>query len=481
MDARSPALEYLMIRHQREQLPVGQGGAHVGFLWGDWRKRSLCDADITYMYDCGSLHPDARNRELDKLKYCLSGRSLDLLVLSHLHADHVNGLKYLCGLPRRKGGPEGVHVDTIVLPYLDNLDRVLVFAQALHERRLGSGDRRFLADLAHDPVTTLSRLGVRQIVFVADDGEGSGADAPDPPTPPDMMPVDLPPEKRRLKVDRGPVRKLTESQARDLGSAAPESAGPDIGVLDHRRGLVISSHTIARAWMLQTYVDRNIGIRNEFMRELCRVLRITRKKLEQRLSDPSARRDLLTRSGDVAKLRQAYEALSTKKTGRKNLNLTSMSLYSGPVPRAQYQVWAKIGWATYFRERIGDFLAGCLCTGDADLLDKNRRHSFLAHFSGFLDDVHTLVIPHHGSWRNFHEEVLQNINPRTVLVAAEKHQKWQHPSGQVLQQIASYGLFTMLVTKSENTIFHERMRVGFPMISRVHPWSRATHYYSRTL
>ncbi|MCR4812142.1 MAG: MBL fold metallo-hydrolase [Bacteroidales bacterium] len=47
------------------------------------------------VYDCGSFNTTSCNNEIDALKDDLQGHPIDLLFISHLHSDHINGLNYL--------------------------------------------------------------------------------------------------------------------------------------------------------------------------------------------------------------------------------------------------------------------------------------------------------------------------------------------------------------------------------------------------
>lgn len=79
--------------------PVGQGLFYSGLLNG-WRRHER--GTFSFVYDCGSTSSrEFLYREIDDLKLLLplagsrKSRRLDLLVISHLHDDHVNGLERL--------------------------------------------------------------------------------------------------------------------------------------------------------------------------------------------------------------------------------------------------------------------------------------------------------------------------------------------------------------------------------------------------
>ncbi|KKC26916.1 hypothetical protein WP12_06280 [Sphingomonas sp. SRS2] len=99
-----------------------------------------------------------------------------MLFLSHLDRDHITGVPQL--LDKRAG----VAVDTIVLPYLDELDRIIAFSRSADTEGEASIER-FHADMVLDPVATLNQFEPRQVILIpATDDEGLAGLLPtDPP------------------------------------------------------------------------------------------------------------------------------------------------------------------------------------------------------------------------------------------------------------------------------------------------------------
>jgi len=104
------------------------------------------------IYDCGAekrkhlynIIRDYKNKELPSSK-------VDLLILLHLHDDHVSGLNVLLN---------GISVDTVILPYLSPIERLMV---ALRRNDLPLWFYEFLAD----PVDFLLEKGVARIAAPA--------------------------------------------------------------------------------------------------------------------------------------------------------------------------------------------------------------------------------------------------------------------------------------------------------------------------
>lgn len=74
---------------RRNFLPVGQGA----FYLEQFDKKTF-GKDVIIVYDCGSL-TDVNLVEEEIRKHLREGEKIDAVFLSHLHADHINGLPYL--------------------------------------------------------------------------------------------------------------------------------------------------------------------------------------------------------------------------------------------------------------------------------------------------------------------------------------------------------------------------------------------------
>ena len=130
---------------------VGQGLFYSGILNSDSTKKPF-----SFVYDCGTeSNRDFLYREIDDFKELLprfksssNKRFLNLLVISHFHDDHVNGVEYLL---------RDVIVDTVVIPYMKE-DLVLL-------ARLESKKTEvYLDEFYRDAIGWLVSHGVRRIL-----------------------------------------------------------------------------------------------------------------------------------------------------------------------------------------------------------------------------------------------------------------------------------------------------------------------------
>lgn len=462
----------LNLSHHRYQFPVGQGGFHLGALWCTRRPPVFHQAALTYVYDCGSLHAEPRDREVRRAERWTKDRAIDLLFLSHLHRDHVNGL------PRLLQGWRG-KAQTIVLPYLDEVERVLVFAQSLATRGIPA-DREeadFFVDLIDHPATALSqRFGPDRIIFVrGGSGEPELPDAgPDPDRPPE--------EPIALKLD------LPESDGMDVfldGDVGHTVGGTEMRLVRDRQPFrVFAGRKLL--WLLLTHVDGDREAKFDFLNASVEAFgpNETVEGMKARFRDHDERRRILTDRSLRAKLRKAYEIMIRRRSGRADLNLSTMSLYSGPVPGQEFDSYSRLNWGSFAgiqrygaRTRQQRRTVGWLGTGDADLRDDRRRAMFLDYFAHVLPEVRTLTIPHHGAAPNFHPELVERVQPRVAAIMADRYKNWQHPAAEVVQSLVSSGALPALVTGSEGSSISERFNIGFPNGARDDWWVLPDIYF----
>ena len=156
----------MQISHDRTQHPVGQGGFHTGHVRPETSDLANGGgSSLRYIYDCGSLNAQGKTY-IDNWAVASAGAHFDYLFLSHLDADHVNKVDTLL---------RAVGVGTVVMPYLNDEERVLALARAALR---GKDLTVFYGNLVADPATALREIQPSlRIVFV--NGEGSSPSGPE--------------------------------------------------------------------------------------------------------------------------------------------------------------------------------------------------------------------------------------------------------------------------------------------------------------
>lgn len=429
--------------HTRTQWPVGQGGFHSATLTDGAKV-------LHYVYDCGAMQKFGRQRDamiddyITALKH--TDKKIDVLFLSHVHADHVNGVeRLLCG-------KAGLPVDTIVLPLLNVKERLAAYARAAATHPAYAATP-FYRNFIVNPAGAVRAFNPRRVLMVRtgpDEREspgapGSGNTEPRPRELPDGAGGERAPAPPWILVGQG----LIEPLAPHLRAAAGTPGAPLEVVMDDTLGLVFpGAHK--QDWLLAPFVDPGIEADVEaFMDELARRLEISRRRLGSHLRTAGGIRKLLETG--MAALVGAYKTLG------KDLNITSLSLYSGPLAarpaREPWRLSAELGeWSVFANP---DERVAWLGTGDAALADATRRGKFLTHYGAHLGKVSTMMLPHHGSDHNFHADLAHQISPQIYVAAADRTKDWRHPGTIAMQTVASVGRFISVVTANDRSAINE--------------------------
>lgn len=380
----------------RTQWPVGQGCFASGTI------ESTASRTINYVYDCG-----ARNRRhLEPLVrgYTDQTAQIDALFVSHLDADHVDGLDILLARAR---------VQTVYLPYLDIVDLLMKIVEAEDNGELTGS----FAQATLNPAGWFGDRGVERVVLI----RNGGGDAPDGFTPLTGEP-DRPPEGPLYLKESGVSAELPMD--RSTGSSETPLLQMTVG---NALTVVSQFHT---HWILVPYVPPVDPHRvSKFEAGICGILgvrdyaEVTVDLLSQKLRTRSGRRDL----------RNCYDAI-IKNGATTNHNRISMSLYSGPTNPDFWE--CRTYWRRYWSRHWPGRGLGWIGTGDAKLnylQDRSEWHNF---YSRLLPTVGSLLLPHHGSIKNFHEDLLSPPNLELVIASADsKGAGYRHPSATVVHAV----------------------------------------------
>lgn len=420
----------MAIVNTRHQLPVGQGFFHVG-----WIQPVKAEEGFFYVYDCGAMaeYTSARNREIGKLVAHIGRRArLDFLVISHMDADHVNGVEKLV--------TDGAfNVDTVMMPLVDMKERLLAFASVAHHDP-ESARSSFYREFIVDPVSAVSRFGPRIILQVRRGGSGSpGSGSLD-----DGLPDDEPPA---FGEGRGYEWRLVgQGTARDRSSEA--DAPRVVEIPDSFAATVFEPGMQEEAWLLAPYVDRGTVTKtNLFLATLAKERKTTKQDLKANMLDSEFVRNLLT--DHVGALRTAYRACCG------NLNLTSLCLYSGPVGEVGAVHECEVAHGPWRCSTLHDGRVAWLATGDAKLKSVAKCDAFIAHFKDHLEKVSTFTLPHHGAAGDFNKKLLASVKPNFCLVSADAIKKWQHPAALVTRAVASASAVLLVSNADQNTTIRE--------------------------
>lgn len=399
------------VLHHREQFPIGQGGFHAGHLLNQchWEfassglQLSAGPPYFSYVYDCGSEPRYRVDRAIEEFISARRQHKLNIFFLSHFDRDHM------CGTPRLLDLRHGLPVDTIVVPYVDDVERLIDFGR--HGRAKVDADG-FFENMIIDPIATLNRFEPRQIILIVGDG--------------DVPPIGGDPTERPIGGGEGEEWKIVD---RGTGGAARGwRSGHGNAVFVNDVSIDVFGTPAAGAWRLIPYVHRaDAGRVLEFTRVAERLLGWRAGTFRRRVKDVAIRRELVTRHR--GKMSAAYKAAF------KDKNSTSLCLYSGPAlpylveavqiqPRLPFAPIARIGW---------------MGTGDADLKNPASIAAFASHYRDELDYISTFMFPHHGSIHNSDPSVLISNADQWVAAAKPNHKNWKHPAKALRKAVKARG------------------------------------------
>jgi len=430
----------------RTQRPVGQGGFHtasVEFSRNEQEPSWTVGGDgaifnpFRYVYDCGEFGSSRSNIDLAVTAYGneINGADLDVLFISHAHADHTNAVGELHAAITSGGGK----IKTIILPLLDPFNRLITFAQSANSE--DAAVQGLALEILIHPRAALSPLA-DDVIFVVGDDE----------VPDDFDPVDPDDSDDAVPTSSDDLDALVERLPFQLVGAFPVTRGRNV-TLTHAVDIIVKNPYRSATydgddWLLKTFIDPDVfGQKSAFIGELKKRLRAKNPSADHLVNNlnAAAMRELLTRHAvDVT---SAY----TTAIRPKDANVTSMSLYSGP----KHHSLRGDGRLRIGRTIIPSGSAkGWLLTGDACLSAQGRLEAFLGHFEVVKKSVAVFALPHHGSDHNFAEGMLGAWSPRALYTTnASPPPKWRHPATKVVNAVSSIGARMHVVTdKAPSTI-----------------------------
>ena len=140
---------------------IGQGGFYTGQLF----PISLYHSKFSFVYDCGTLSDrDKLNKRIRKFKDSLNNNELDVLFISHIDDDHVNGVPELL---------DGITCDRVYMPYLTPIERLFVAVR--HGVRDSANFDNYLDFLKspHEYLLNSENSNINKIIYITGNSESS--------------------------------------------------------------------------------------------------------------------------------------------------------------------------------------------------------------------------------------------------------------------------------------------------------------------
>ncbi len=398
------------------------------------------------VYDCGTQIMNSNSKKaflktvIDKYSSTLKKESIHLLVLSHLHEDHVSGLEYLFENNR--------NVDTVILPYLSPIERLLI--AAVHAQ----SDQSFFAFIS-DPVVWLLNHQVQHILLLGgSEGENETPDrlpeSPEIPENPFEDPLETAKHLRDSFQDDPELEKIFKrEEAVDDGFIERHKDR-----LSFKKGFTqVALYTL---WEMIFYVKKvSYSKISKFESSVLKKLKVNSSK--------EALVKLQASSTNRNKLADCY-----KKNIENDLNETSLCIYHGPISHSKTEtdcshmkIIENFSWTnvkhSVFRSCNSLFNSGGqLLTGDISLSSDSDLDSFETNFRRRSGNVSLLLIPHHGSFENWNSRILALFPKiRIVALSAGKTNSYGHPSPEVVWDVNLLGKFLVWCDEDHIATFRQ--------------------------
>ncbi|MDC0936196.1 hypothetical protein OAS39_07900 [Pirellulales bacterium] len=418
-----------MLNHRRQQHAVGQGFFHSGSV-------AVPPVTLQYVYDCGSGNDNALTTAIHDYIERLESSNINLLFVSHLDWDHVNGLDRLLA---------AAQADTVVLPYLSGIDILALLADA---NAVGRADGSYL-DLISNPIGWFGDRGVTRVILV----RGNDSDFQEGPPPSFPNEPEVPQGGEGITID------LDALNHDDMFTVVSPNSARDVQVfvISHNIPILLRVNGKTLNWSFVTFVHPEHRKIEDFRRALDNAfpgLKVPDNAFDAGTDWHRRLGDILRDPDERNKLGSCYLAI------RKNRNLTSMSLYSGPF-RMHPSFSAECTTLSTDLQVIDKRTERCawLGTGDADLSAVTRRRAFLSHFKRLRQFVRTMSLPHHGAERNFDNELAEN-GPPLYVASAGAHNSYGHPGKEVLLTLKGMERQCLITTEELSSAIVETVVLG---------------------
>lgn len=424
-----------MVLADQRQFPVGQGGLHLTTLYAD----APAMPQFSMVFDCGSHGgKDIFDQQLRRVRQHLrvekDERILDLLVLSHLHEDHINGFTKLLAGP-------AVRVKTLLIPHYDEMAVYVALARAAALGR-SAADLQLLQQVLSNPTQWFGERRVDRIIEIrpnSDDGElpeGFGRRPPEP---------DLP-GRFKLKIN---------AETKDIQRSDENTHGSVRTLIDAGATLDVCISNASKNppfWRFIPYARQNVpggghGDRSRLKLEIESALHPVKQ------ADGSLHFDASSAPTIVKALKSAYKSYIPAK----KWNPVSLTLASGVFANGNLVSIAFIDSASKkpFRRKLkdrrifGDWY--WMHTGDAELVGSDGL-AWIQMFRSILPDVRVFQAPHHASSKNLGPDAIKSLKShQTLAFCTCKSGDKKHPSPVIISELNAHGIELWPVTEDGAT------------------------------
>jgi hypothetical protein len=343
-----------------------------------------------FVYDCGSIRKQHLTNIVLDYKRTLPNEKLNLLVLSHLHEDHVSGLHAIFHRNPKTS------VERVILPYLSPTERLIL---AIRPRP--PPENEWYYDFLSDPVRFFVERGVQRIIYIGGTEQTQQTENPANRDNPETRDNERPDRLEDKLKDSIVLREIILAKEPHLSQYLK---GRALQVKTHDGALMLSAHSIY--WQFRFY---NYGVKPETLVQF--------ENCVKNITNDENFSEIITDEQKRESLRCCYQSLN-----KTDFNNTSLLLLHGPPSNQQFMPLAK---------------QTQLLTGDISF--KQRVPDISRHFGSDLSDVGWALIPHHGSKRNWDKTILSHVPRGCTWVASTGKANRHQPCLDIFKDIKSQG------------------------------------------
>lgn len=423
----------MRIKYEQKFYPIGQGLFYSSSLY----LNDNISANV--IFDCGSENIELIKKEIDGF----NKNDIDVLIISHLHFDHISGLEYL--LKNRK-------VNTVVLPYLFPKERILV-------QSLNYNKPEWYNEFLSNPYTYLNeKENIENVIII------NGSD--DENDYSENFPEEIPPLNDNLINEKSSIRiqleDVEDETKKTIGETENLQFNRNLSFMKDKGYILISNMYLS---FFNYKINDNKKVR-DFNTAIARLgISDTKSALTQLLNDKTREQ-----------LKKSYEII------RKDINITSLAAYQGfvlPSRKRRHSFSIRCFNASqydFFTDLIcckcdgfidGHFhghirkdykykykfhfdcfcdcykhcncikMIGTLLLGDIklDYKTKKRKEMFI-HFKKLLSSVKLVQLSHHGAENGWNVDLIKKIPNNSLYIASHRTtNKYHHPHKKVIMEL----------------------------------------------
>lgn len=376
---------------------IGQGLFYSGYFSIYQNENSRVD----YVIDCGSEDMKYLNNALTEYidDLCRHKKGmLDVLILSHLHEDHISGLEKLC---------RAFRIKRVILPYLDPIERLVLYLE-------NKSKLEWYADFIINPTAFFRKYHVDEIVYIDenDDRLEKNTNVNNRPDPQFEFFIN----RDGLNISIGKMQRdfALEDNVKKIDPEILNITGGD------KRSLQVS--------LLKEYSLIIYGV-IEFDFFVKKLKTDVFKKFKRNVSKIIGVKPLIDAINNESKRIQIINEYNKLPGNFNNTSLCNSIVSYGNHRIYNYKCNAPIECfdercilACHCCKRIDRF--GYIFTGDICLAPaKSGSQSglckdFISHYKSKAEKINVFVVPHHGSTNNWDAKLMEVFNAEQWVVSA---------------------------------------------------------------